>query len=770
MLKGCDAIGMTSGFLRLDQMLTFAEKLAEKQKLNIKSLNKELLDREFLKTQFPNGIIDGINFCLGSVRGEIGNSLKLNVITGVWKDFASDDRRDSGRGVVSYLARMWNMEMADAAAIAAEKSGIKDKKMDAMVLIPAPLDDIQEALFHGRDKGALTGYWPYYDIDLSFLGYVCRFEYKGGKKDISPLTYRLKNTFTGDQGWAKKGWEGLHPIYGAQKLFLLDEEEGNLVPTNRPVLIVEGEKTADKAQQLFPKYDVIAWQGGSRAIHKVYWDILQGRDITLWPDNDAPGRKAMDEIISCLMKFPTESLKKVRLGEWQEKLAEGWDLADQVDDPVEGLNPLALLNEAERVSTRDQLMADYVYVSDIKRFFNIRNFASHDKEGLNNSLAHIDKKMADMFLQSTEFQKVDEVTYYPNRDRIVTDKKPDKLCLNLWMNHSPERLSNLPEEELLEKVKLFLNHVEYMIPEEKERKFFLDYLAYNVQYPGDKIHYCPLIKSVQGIGKSYFKVLFEKFLGNNVEGIDNDDLMEKNNSWIEKKSLVFIEEIMSEDRAEVTNRLLTLITEGSVRIKEKFLVSYSMMNRANFVIFTNKENPLLIQPTERRFWVYFSKAVPKEEEYYTRLFADIDENYQYVYEWMNRRGLKDFNPKGVAPHTTFKEEVAAFSTPRWQRLLDEMLEEKAYPFNRDIITIRQITDYFDEKRMKITHPRVIAKYIKDKGLVPLNEGNPYHMPANTRGTPQSVRLWAVRNQEELLATSVEEITAKWCMIADSLPM
>lgn len=751
-------------------MLTFAEKLAEKQKLNVKSLNKELLDKEFLKTQFPNGIIDGVNFCLGSVRGEIGSSLKINLITGVWKDFASDDRRDSGRGVISYLARLWNMDMAEAAHIAAEKSGIRDKKMDAMVLIPAPMDDIQDALFHGRDRGALTGFWPYYDIDLSFLGYVCRFEYKGNKKEISPLTYRLKNEFTGDQGWAKKGWEGLHPIYGLQKLFLLDEENGNLVPTNRPVLIVEGEKTADKAQQLFPKYDVISWQGGARAIHKVYWDVLEGRDITLWPDNDNPGRKAMDEIVSCLMKFPTESLKKVKLGEWQEKLPSGWDLADQVDEPVEGFVPLAFVNEAERISTRDQLMSEYVYVADIKRFFNIHNFASHDKEGLNNALAHIDKKMADMFLQSAEFKKVDEVTYYPNRGRIVPDKHPEKSCLNLWVNYSPERMENLPEEELNEKSSLFTKHIEYLIPEEKERNFFLDYLAFNIQHPGEKIHYCPLIKSVQGVGKSYFKVLFEKFLGVNSGAIDNDDLMEKNNSWIERKSLIFIEEIMSQDRAEVTNRLLTLITEGKVRIKEKFTISYDMINRANFVIFTNLENPILIQPTERRFWVYFSSAKPKDQSYYETLFADVEENHRYIYEYLSRRNLRGFNAKGTAPNTVFKEEVAAFSTPRWMRLLDEMIEEKSYPLNRDLTSIKQITDYFDEKRLKITHPRMVAKYLREKGLTPLNEGQPYTLPANTRGSPQTVRLWAVRNQEELLAASKEEIIEKWQMIAESIQM
>lgn len=751
-------------------MQTFAERLAEKQKLNVKSLNKELLNKEFLKTQFPNGIVDGMNFCLGSVRGEIGNSLKLHLVTGVWKDFASADKRDAGRGVISFLARLWNMENSTAATRAAELSGIKDKKMDSMVLIPAPLDSIQDALFHGRDRGALTGVWEYYDIDMSFLGFVGRFEYKDGKKDISPLTYRLKNTFTGDEGWQKKGWEGLHPVYRQQTLFILDEENGQLVPTNRPVIVVEGEKTADAASLLFPKYDVVSWQGGSRAIHKVYWAVLEGRDVTLWGDNDKPGKKAMDEIVSELMKMNMSSIKRVRYGEWEDKLPEGWDLADYSKENYPDLNILALLNEAEKVDTRSQLMSQYIYVNRLKKFYHAASFMEFDKEGLNNSLAHIDKKMGDMFLGDPDFMKVDEVTYYPGKPLIVMDKKPERRCLNLWTNFSPDRLHTLDEETLLERVETFLKHIEYLIPEETERNFFLDYLAYNIQYPGEKIHFCPLIKSVQGVGKSYFKVLFDKMLGTNSGAIDNDDLMQPNNSWIEKKSVIFIEEIMSQDRAEVTNRLLTLITEGQIRIKEKFTVSYDMTNRANFVIFTNLENPILIQSTERRFWIYFSAARPKDKEYYSRLFEDAEHHHSYIYEFLSRRDLREFNPKGVAPHTRFKEDVASFSMPRWQRTIDELIDEMSYPFNKELITLRMVMDYFEEKRLKITHPRLVAKYLREKGLRELKDGTPFVLPSNTKGLPQVVKLWSVRNHEDIAAKSDADISQQFLMIQDSLQM
>ena len=53
-----------------------------------------------------------------------------------------------------------------------------------------------------------------------------------------------------------------------------------------PVLIVEGEKTADAAKQLFPNYVVVTSSGGAKSANKSDWSVLQDRDIVIAPDND----------------------------------------------------------------------------------------------------------------------------------------------------------------------------------------------------------------------------------------------------------------------------------------------------------------------------------------------------------------------------------------------------------------------------------------------------------------------------------------------------
>jgi DNA primase len=59
------------------------------------------------------------------------------------------------------------------------------------------------------------------------------------------------------------------------------------------VLVVEGEKAADAARALFPDHVAVCWQGGAQAVVLADWQPMAGRYLTVWPDNDDAGRKAV---------------------------------------------------------------------------------------------------------------------------------------------------------------------------------------------------------------------------------------------------------------------------------------------------------------------------------------------------------------------------------------------------------------------------------------------------------------------------------------------
>jgi putative DNA primase/helicase len=98
--------------------------------------------------------------------------------------------------------------------------------------------------------------WSYRDADNRLLGHVARFETRGGKQILPRNWCRAED---GSSRWAWKALPSPRPLYGLDRV--------GAMPT-APVLVVEGEKTADAAQEGFPTYAVVTWPGGSKAAGK----------------------------------------------------------------------------------------------------------------------------------------------------------------------------------------------------------------------------------------------------------------------------------------------------------------------------------------------------------------------------------------------------------------------------------------------------------------------------------------------------------------------
>ena len=92
-----------------------------------------------------------------------------------------------------------------------------------------------------------------------------------------------------------------------------------------PVLIVEGEKTADAAAKLFPHAVVITWPSGCKAHGKADWTPIGNRNCVLWPDADETGRDAMAKLVPRLV---SAGAAQIRMVQPPSDVASGWDLAD----------------------------------------------------------------------------------------------------------------------------------------------------------------------------------------------------------------------------------------------------------------------------------------------------------------------------------------------------------------------------------------------------------------------------------------------------------
>jgi len=232
----------------------------------------------------------------------------------------------------------------------------------------------------------------YKNKDNQLLGFTVRVEdNKTGKKQVLPVAYGHSEILD-KSCWHLKGFSdaGTKPIYGLEKL---------AQNPNKPIVIVEGEKTADAASELLPDHNVISWMGGAQAVDKVDWSKMSNRVVSIWPDNDKPGIDAAKNItnhIDCHNGFSglvsivdTEKLV----------LPKKWDLADDVPKN----------SKLSDISFNEAIDNDRI---------NNTTF-SHKLEISYDNTKNIDNK--------TQESLVDSITMLASRGKISEDKYSSKL-------------------------------------------------------------------------------------------------------------------------------------------------------------------------------------------------------------------------------------------------------------------------------------------------------------------------------------------------------
>lgn len=262
-------------------------------------------------------------------------SFSVNLNNGIWSDFATGDKGGDLIGLVAYLEGVSQGQARDQLA---QFLGLDDAvnprskappttqcKVDEWEPItPVPENAPQPLTSHYR-HGSYALFWDYRDEAGQMLCRVCRFEKGNGHKEIMPLSYCQASD--GKRAWRWKGLPAPRPLYN---LNTLSDR------TDAPVIVVEGEKSAVAAAQLFPDCVITTMLNGSQAPHKTDWAPLNNRRVYLWPDNDKAGRGCMDKVSGLVESDQAFTLnlkffETLPTGE-KRSLPEKWDAADAIEE------------------------------------------------------------------------------------------------------------------------------------------------------------------------------------------------------------------------------------------------------------------------------------------------------------------------------------------------------------------------------------------------------------------------------------------------------
>lgn len=182
-----------------------------------------------------------------------------------------------------------------------------------------------------------TARYTYTNADGDTLFHVVRLEpkevSKGGKMTL-PLSYGVNTSDTresnggrDDPCWALKKFADSKETSNGLPLYNLHEMTHR---QRSPILMVEGEKAAESAKAMFPEMVVSTWHGGAGNVAQADTSPLKGREVVLWPDNDAMGIKAMHALAERCKDIGVSGIHTVDLmfNQSDVQLPEKWDLAD----------------------------------------------------------------------------------------------------------------------------------------------------------------------------------------------------------------------------------------------------------------------------------------------------------------------------------------------------------------------------------------------------------------------------------------------------------
>lgn len=260
--------------------------------------------------------------------GESGNALKFI------QDQLNCDHKQAFKWGVEWLGKKRGPDRTYNPP--SSTKGDSYQKQEWTPVFPAPSTPINlqaepQLLYMLKGKQE-TARYEYKDADGNTLGYVVRLEEKQGNKLTPTLTYCRNDK--GETQWRWQGFGNDRPLYGLEQLKQKPEA---------PVLVAEGEKTAEAAKILFPDHAVVTWSGGCGSAHKSDWSVLKDRNVVIWPDNDHPGLNAALKITEILNQQGNNRVTTIDL---PFTLPHKWDLADKIP---EGLDARELLHVKQSI-------------------------------------------------------------------------------------------------------------------------------------------------------------------------------------------------------------------------------------------------------------------------------------------------------------------------------------------------------------------------------------------------------------------------------------
>lgn len=202
----------------------------------------------------------------------------------------------------------------------------------------------------------------------------------------------------------------------------------------------------------------------------------------------------------------------------------------------------------------------------------------------------------------------------------------------------------------------------------------LDWLAYPLKHPGAKLMSAMVFHGPQGAGKNLLFEILVAIYGRYGIVVGQDQLEDKFNDWASQKLFVIGDEVVA--RLELyhqKNKLKAFITGSTIQINTKMLPLRTEANHVNVVFLSNEQQPLALEPDDRRYMVVYTPP-RREEELYKRVGAFLEAGgVARVLWYLLHRDVGDFGPHTPPLMTRAKADLIELGLKPPERFAREWL-------------------------------------------------------------------------------------------------
>lgn len=308
--------------------------------------------------------------------------------------------------------------------------------------------------------------------------------------------------------------------------------------------------------------------------------------------------------------------------------------------------------------------------------------------------------------------------------------------------------------------RIFRSHISKLIKEPEYQDLLMDYLAYNVQHPGHKIRWVPLIQGGEGCGKGLIAHAMRTVMGTgHVRSVDPEAIYSNYNDWAQGAAFVVLNEIHSKGRSryEIENKLKEPLADNRISINQRYRDNREVENVTNYIMFTNYHDALAVSEGSRRYFVLKSPLQTKrqivaltETGHFDRAFEMVENCPRALRAWFEQYEISEnFNPEGPPPVTEYMEQMQEVTMPEAEQELEDILEEAEHALiQRDMISSTTLLTVLNSALSNPTSGKYVCKMLMGKG---------YTQAGRVAISGVRHRLWFGNNVEELQKLSTKEL-------------